>query len=1052
VASQTPYEQAMRSEARRLIAQHGNLVEARCLSGLPNPRIELLFTDGHEETITRHSGGADISMMKFGYSGTGTECFWAFLDEAGFKGVSLDQLQTMRGPQVLRRGDPRGHPIVQEEDTEVETPAPSHETTDLPLWQDVSRDASLLDPLVLQQLEKSMCVLVRDDTGPVAALVVRASPDEFRGPLTEETEMSLYVHPFRAASFQLYGVYPTIWDDPKEPFFKETWIVGAGTVTGPSDPLSEGQLSRLESLLTQEYCYFLIVDHSNHVIAARKVPYTPATQERFLGLLPGVRGARSLTISNTEMIAGVAEYMNRVSLEEIREGARKLLGVETAPVQEQPMATAATQRQAERTYPWRGRSVSSRVRGALLALVWFLLSASAVGTVVTMADIEPNWLVSLLMLLFVLPVPATYMLHALRPTRISEVVVSPTRGVVFRRKSGEEKPVLADLDRLQEPERGKRIVLQGRSPQGNRIRTEIHRSNLAEGDFDSLKQDLLRLAPETEAKVKVTTRRVVLRRVVAALCSIPATCGLLGALFVGTCIMFDRLQGTVSLSLSLQTQIAITLGSFAAFVLFAALTTVVSDRRRRISAIWSIFLVLGLLGAGVILMGITGGGPGGSELPLVAPVTTMLAPGPAPTPGSPFADRVVAYNPGQGQNQQYADPETALGAPDLVEQPCCSGMLQLGANGSVLLVFVDNVITDDRGPDFQVFGESARDDFILVEVSTDGLVWQSYPMTDECPEPFDLADVGLEQAVFVRITDVQPGTATGAELDAVEALHSGSPLAGGVPQHLPDALARVDLTLTEEPEVAGAVVCQVPASSALTIEGCNSEATWVQVTTSDGHEGWCSTTHLALNVSLADYGETHPPASSTPLPPAPAAAVTSVELGQALAEALAQATITGQGLERIDLVLESLSTEPLEITVQAGTIFLAQTGGTQNMVVRRSQTVELPSQGSSKTLTLSAACASMELDAPGESDHFTVSPDPVPEDLIKLLNLPAFLEEPFRVQQFAIWTITDNPPRGGYVGLGYYGVGSGPSDEEMQAIRALFQQAGIPTERYQALQ
>ena len=121
------------------------------------------------------------------------------------------------------------------------------------------------------------------------------------------------------------------------------------------------------------------------------------------------------------------------------------------------------------------------------------------------------------------------------------------------------------------------------------------------------------------------------------------------------------------------------------------------------------------------------------------------------------------------------------------------------------------------------------------------------------------------------------------------------------------------------------------------------------------------------------------------------------------------------------------------------------------MVVRRPRVVSLPSSGSKQTLTLSVACANMELDAPEESDNFTVSTAPVPEDLIKLLNLPGFLEEPFRVQQFAIWTITDNPPRGGYVGLGYFGVGSGPSDEEMQSIRALFQQAGIPTERYQAL-
>jgi hypothetical protein len=93
----------------------------------------------------------------------------------------------------------------------------------------------------------------------------------------------------------------------------------------------------------------------------------------------------------------------------------------------------------------------------------------------------------------------------------------------------------------------------------------------------------------------------------------------------------------------------------------------------------------------------------------------------------------------------------------------------------------------------------------------------------------------------------------------------------------------------------------------------------------------------------------------------------------------------------------------------------------------------------------------MELGVPEESDTFSVSTAPTSEDLVKLLSLPNFLEETFRVQQFAIWTITDNPTRAGYVGLGRFGVGSGPSDEEMQRIRALFEQAVIPTDRYQAL-
>ena len=63
----------------------------------------------------------------------------------------------------------------------------------------------------------------------------------------------------------------------------------------------------------------------------------------------------------------------------------------------------------------------------------------------------------------------------------------------------------------------------------------------------------------------------------------------------------------------------------------------------------------------------------------------------------------------------------------------------------------------------------------------------------------------------------------------------------------------------------------------------------------------------------------------------------------------------------------------------------------------------------------------------------------------------SFGDETFRFQQFAIWTITDNPSRDEYVGLVYFGLGSGPSDEEMLTIDALFEAAGISTAKYQAL-
>jgi hypothetical protein len=157
-----------------------------------------------------------------------------------------------------------------------------------------------------------------------------------------------------------------------------------------------------------------------------------------------------------------------------------------------------------------------------------------------------------------------------------------------------------------------------------------------------------------------------------------------------------------------------------------------------------------------------------TQTPTPTPTNT-----PTPTPGSPGADAVVTYEPGPGAEAQYQDAEAALGEPDLVETPCCQGMVQLGRRGVLVLAFEDNSILDGAGADFRVVGESLEDDFLLIEVSEDGEAWLAYPKLSESPGPLDLAEVGLTRALFVRLTDVQPGTASGAEVDAVIAIHSG---------------------------------------------------------------------------------------------------------------------------------------------------------------------------------------------------------------------------------------------------------------------------------------
>jgi hypothetical protein len=180
-----------------------------------------------------------------------------------------------------------------------------------------------------------------------------------------------------------------------------------------------------------------------------------------------------------------------------------------------------------------------------------------------------------------------------------------------------------------------------------------------------------------------------------------------------------------------------------------------------------------------------------------------------------------------------------------------------------------------------------------------------------------------------------------------------------------------------------------------------------------------------------------------------------LDLGEAMTTGAVQANITGDGLTSITVELQSMTSDGLGVLIVVGTIFEAQSGDTQSMVVTATREALLLSYGSTETITVPVACVDMNLGTPHESDTFTIRSTPAPRDLIKLLSLSDFFKKTQRVQQFAVWTITENPNcRSAYRGLttGWDPFsGSGPSDAEMDTIQELFEKAGISTDKYPAL-
>ncbi len=176
-------------------------------------------------------------------------------------------------------------------------------------------------------------------------------------------------------------------------------------------------------------------------------------------------------------------------------------------------------------------------------------------------------------------------------------------------------------------------------------------------------------------------------------------------------------------------------------------------------------------------------------------------------------------------------------------------------------------------------------------------------------------------------------------------------------------------------------------------------------------------------------------------------------LQEAVEEGLVIATIYGNGLTQINVSLKpnvETNEKDLEIEILPGTLFISGTEGVQSMVVRRREVVYLSSESETEvSLELEVSCANMELKMPDFSDGFTVGLEPVNEDLLKLLSLDDFRFNDTILQQFAVWTITENPMfTWDYTGITQGSYTTTVTDSDVEWLKGLFLQAGIDPNNY----
>jgi len=172
----------------------------------------------------------------------------------------------------------------------------------------------------------------------------------------------------------------------------------------------------------------------------------------------------------------------------------------------------------------------------------------------------------------------------------------------------------------------------------------------------------------------------------------------------------------------------------------------------------------------------------------------------------PFADNVSAFSPGPGAGfGQENFPNIVLGPPNGGGAGSGSlDVLSLGERGEIILEFTDYLLSDGPGVDLLVFENAfpGWPELGIVSASTNGTDWftwscesdnseQGFPgcagVTAVLSHPencidatdpsqaggdgFDLSELGLETARFIKIQDTGTNPSGGFDLDAVSIVH-----------------------------------------------------------------------------------------------------------------------------------------------------------------------------------------------------------------------------------------------------------------------------------------
>jgi len=157
--------------------------------------------------------------------------------------------------------------------------------------------------------------------------------------------------------------------------------------------------------------------------------------------------------------------------------------------------------------------------------------------------------------------------------------------------------------------------------------------------------------------------------------------------------------------------------------------------------------------------------------------------------------------------------------------------------------------------------------------------------------------------------------------------------------------------------------------------------------------------------------------------------------------------VRGDGIEHVNGKLtRKAGTKPMVVRIPPGTLFEANGGGVQNMVVTEGTTVDLTVSRSANFIA-AVACSDIHLSVPGEGDRFAVGRLPARKaEVVKFFPVANRAGVSYETKQAGVWIVTDDADYGGLGILvgGFFGGGPRVINEEEAAnAMMLLEKSGI---------